>query len=76
MKIILLDSSGWWQGKNTSGQIGFFPGSYVLPEREKMPQDDANCSFADLLSHASSVVTEIQSKKIQALFVCLQYTMR
>ena len=31
---ILLDPSGWWQGKNSAGKIGIFPGSSISsPEK-------------------------------------------
>ena len=65
--MIILDSSGWWQGKNSSGQIGFFPGSYVLTAGERTLVDNAKRSFADLSSSGSTVVTEFQGMKIQAL---------
>ena len=29
LEILLEDPSGWWRGKNTNGQEGLFPGTYV-----------------------------------------------
>ena len=27
--VLLTDESGWWTGKRSNGDEGFFPGSYV-----------------------------------------------
>ena len=44
-KVICLDD-GWWRGKNTRGQEGFFPGNYVQLKTNSEPNEKKKSAIA------------------------------